>query len=63
MYLALLSHVSEAIRSRITLSDVVKGGLAYKNAFEWRQAVDKIAYVINTTDCNLALILGRALDT
>jgi hypothetical protein len=62
VYPALLSRVAEALRSRITLSDIVKDGLTYKNAFDGRQAVDKIAYIIKTTDRNLALLLGRALD-
>lgn len=59
---ALLSRVAEALRARIVLSDVVKDGLTYKNAFDGRQAVDKIAFIIKTTDRNLALLLGRALD-
>ncbi|KAN0141547.1 hypothetical protein V8E53_000009 [Lactarius tabidus] len=46
----------------ITLSDIVKDGLTYENAFDGHQAVDKVAYIIKTTDCNLALLLGRALD-
>jgi hypothetical protein len=45
-----------------SLSDIVKDGITCKNAFDG-QAVDKIAYVIKTTDRNLALLLGRALDT
>lgn len=40
----------------------VKDGLSYKDAFDGREAVDKIAYIIKTTDRNLALLLGRALD-
>ena len=62
MYPALLSRVAEALRARIVLTDIVKDGLTYKNAFDGRQAVDKIAYIIKTTDRNLALLLGRALD-
>jgi RHO1 GDP-GTP exchange protein 1/2 len=62
VYPALLSRVAEALRARIVLADIVKDGLTYKNAFDGRQAVDKIAYIIKTTDRNLALLLGRALD-
>ena len=62
VYPALLSRVAEAFRERIALSDRVKDGLTYKNAFDGREAVDKIAYIIKTTDRNLALLLGRALD-
>ena len=46
VYSTLLSRIAEALRSRITLSDIVKDGLTYKNAFDGRQAVDKIAYII-----------------
>ena len=62
MYPALLSRVAEALRSRITLSNIVKDGLTYKNTFDGRDAVDEIAYIIKTTDRSLALLLGRALD-
>jgi hypothetical protein len=46
----------------VQLSDQVKDGLTYKDVFDGREAVDKIAYIIKTTDRNLALLLGRALD-
>ena len=59
---ALLSKVAQAFKDRIQLSDKVKDGLTYKDAFDGREAVDKIAYIIKTTDRNLALLLGRALD-
>jgi hypothetical protein len=62
VYPALLSRVAEAFHSRVALADRVKDGLTYKDAFDGRQAVDKIAYIIKTTDRNLALLLGRALD-
>lgn len=62
VYPALLSLVAEAFRERINLSDRVKDGLTYKAVFDGREAVDKIAYIIKTTDRNLALLLGRALD-
>ncbi|GJE93881.1 CNH-domain-containing protein [Phanerochaete sordida] len=62
VYPALLSKVAQAFKERITLSDRVKDGLTYKDAFDGREAVDKIAYIIKTTDRNLALLLGRALD-
>ena len=62
VYPALLSRVAEAFKARITLGDRVKDGLTYKDAFDGREAVDTIAYIIKTTDRNLALLLGRALD-
>ncbi|KAG7094009.1 hypothetical protein E1B28_007637 [Marasmius oreades] len=60
--IALLSHVAQAFRDRIQLGDKVKDGLTYKDGFDGREAVDKLAYIIKTTDRNLALLLGRALD-
>ena len=62
VYPALLSRVAEAFRERVTVQDRIKDGLTYKDAFDGREAVDKIAYIIKTTDRNLALLLGRALD-
>lgn len=62
VYPALLSRVADAFRNRVLLSDEVKDGLTYKDVFDGREAVDKIAYIIKTTDRNLALLLGRALD-
>ena len=62
VYPALLSRVADAFRYRVQLSDQVKDGLTYKEVFDGREAVDKIAYIIKTTDRNLALLLGRALD-
>ncbi|CAG8539869.1 16968_t:CDS:10, partial [Racocetra fulgida] len=68
---ALLSRVSESFRARITLSNRMKENLEYKDCFDGREAVlitlisiskDKIAFIIKTTDRNLALLLGRALD-
>ncbi|EIW79346.1 RhoGEF Rgf2 [Coniophora puteana RWD-64-598 SS2] len=63
VYPAILSRVAEAFRERIALSDRLKDGLTYKDAFDGREAVDKIAFIIKTTDRNLALLLGRALDS
>jgi hypothetical protein len=62
VYPALLSRVAEAFRERVGLTDRFRDGLTYKAVFDGREAVDKIAYIIKTTDRNLALLLGRALD-
>lgn len=62
VYPALLSRVAEAFQERITLSERSKDALTYPEAFDGREAVDKISYIIKTTDRNLALLLGRALD-
>lgn len=44
-------------------SELVKDGLTYKDAFDGRTAVTAIAEIIKTPDRNLALLLGRALDS
>lgn len=62
VYPALLSRVASAFQERIGVGDRAKNDLAYKNAFTGAEAVDLIAYIIKTTDRNLALLLGRALD-
>ncbi|KAJ6581904.1 RhoGEF Rgf2 [Mycena capillaripes] len=62
VYPALLSRVAEAFRARVPRADRVKDGLTYHDAFDGREAVDRIAHIIKTTDRNLALLLGRALD-
>jgi hypothetical protein len=62
VYPAMLSRVAQALRERIVPGDRVKDGLTYKDAFDGRDAVDRIAAIIKTSDRNLALLLGRALD-
>lgn len=62
VYGALLSNVAAAFRERVPLRDQWKDGLEYKNAFTGFEAVELIAYVIRTSDRNLALLLGRSLD-
>lgn len=62
VYPALLSRVADVFRERISAGDRTKNDLSYKFAFSGSEAVDLIAYIIKTTDRNLALLLGRALD-
>ena len=62
VYPALLSRVASAFQERIGVGERVKNDLTYKNAFTGAESVDLIAYIIKTTDRNLALLLGRALD-
>ncbi|KAF2469305.1 CNH-domain-containing protein [Lindgomyces ingoldianus] len=62
VYPALLSRVAEVFRDRVSLAEKEKDGLVYKSAFTGAEAVDLIAYIIKTTDRNLALLLGRSLD-
>ena len=58
----MLSRVSLAFLERIDARERAKNELTYKLAFTGKEAVDLIAYIIKTTDRNLALLLGRALD-
>jgi len=62
VYPALLSRVADVFRERISAGDRNKNELSYKFAFTGAEAVDLISYIIKTTDRNLALLLGRALD-
>jgi hypothetical protein len=62
VYPALLSRVAECFKDKISVGDRTKNDLTYKNAFSGAEAVDVISYIIKTTDRNLALLLGRALD-
>jgi len=58
----MLSKVAECFRKKIITGDRTKNELTYKNAFSGSEAVDVLSYIIRTTDRNLALLLGRALD-
>ena len=62
VYPALLSRVADVFRERIAAGDRNKNELSYTFAFTGGEAVDLISYIIKTTDRNLALLLGRALD-
>ncbi|GFZ48548.1 Rho1 guanine nucleotide exchange factor 1 [Saitozyma sp. JCM 24511] len=60
-YPALLSHLAAAFRQVIVLSDHVKNGITYKDAFDGKEAVSIFAELIKTSDRNLACIVGRCL--
>ncbi|KAI3321608.1 CNH domain-containing protein [Xylariaceae sp. AK1471] len=62
VYPAMLSRVAECFRQKIIVGERTKNELTYKNAFSGSEAVDVLSYIIRTTDRNLALLLGRALD-
>ncbi|KAI8071775.1 CNH domain-containing protein [Gongronella butleri] len=63
VYVALLSNVSAAFKERISVGTKIKDGIKYKDTFDGVEAVDKLAALIKTKDRNLALLLGRALDS
>ena len=62
VYPALLSRVATTFKDRVQISEKEKDGLVYQSAFTGADAVDLIAFIIKTTDRNLALLLGRSLD-
>ncbi|RCI05119.1 RHO1 GDP-GTP exchange protein 2, partial [Rhizopus stolonifer] len=47
---------------RITLSDHIKDDIEYKNSFDGKEIVDKIALITQTSDRKLALRIGKALS-
>lgn len=63
VYPALLSRVADVFKARIQVGERLKNDLAYTNAFTGAEAVDLLSYIIKTSDRNLALLLGRALDS
>ena len=54
--------MADIFRDKVPLTDKEKDGLLYKSAFSGTEAVDVIAYIMQTTDRSLALLLGRSLD-
>ncbi|KAJ6519138.1 hypothetical protein C8R45DRAFT_885421 [Mycena sanguinolenta] len=59
---ALLSHIAQAFPTSMPRADRVKHGLTYHDAFTGRDTIDHLARILNTTDRNLAHLVGRALD-
>ncbi|KAG1561222.1 hypothetical protein G6F49_002009 [Rhizopus delemar] len=63
IYPALLSNVADAFKESIILSTKTKDSIKYKDAFDGKEAVDVLSGLIKSSDRNLALLLGRALDS
>ncbi|KAI8642651.1 hypothetical protein BD408DRAFT_386991 [Parasitella parasitica] len=61
IYSAFLSTIAIELRQRVTLADHIKDGIEYKNSFDGKHVVDKIALIVQTTDRKLALRIGRML--
>ena len=59
---SLLSSVAKAFADVIVTGERTRNGVVYEHAFDGQQAVDRLAELANTSDRNLALLLGRALD-
>ncbi|AMD18529.1 HBL373Cp [Eremothecium sinecaudum] len=62
VYPAMLSRVATQFKKTIQLGEHKKDGILYRDAFTGQAAVDVICSIIRTSDRNLALLLGRALD-
>lgn len=62
VYPAILSLVGRMLRERVDAGSRLKNGLEYRDAFTGTEAVDTICRIVRTSDRNLALLLGRALD-
>ncbi|CAH6719752.1 RHO1 GDP-GTP exchange protein 2 [[Candida] jaroonii] len=63
VYPAMLSRVANVFRDSMFLTINTKDGLEYHDTFTGKMAVDIICRIIRTNDRNLALLLGRALDS
>ncbi|KAG2229535.1 hypothetical protein INT48_006926, partial [Thamnidium elegans] len=62
LYPALLSKVAYAFKENMVASTKSKDSITYHEVFDGRDAVNKLASIIKTTDRNLAILIGRALD-
>lgn len=63
VYPAMLSRVANVFRESVFLTINTKDGLEYHDTFTGKMAVDIICRIIRTSDRNLALLLGRSLDS
>ncbi|KAI9321866.1 CNH domain-containing protein [Dichotomocladium elegans] len=62
IYCARLSVAAREFRQRMNLSDRVKNGIEYKNAFDGQEAVDTLMEITGTRQRDLAHKLGIALS-
>ena len=63
IYPALLSEVADAFLHEIKLTCHFKYGIEYRNSFSGSEAIDVICKITKIRDRNLAIILGRSLDS
>ncbi|KAJ2959350.1 hypothetical protein NQZ79_g5117 [Umbelopsis isabellina] len=61
VYGALLSQVAMEMQKRVVVGERLKDNIQYSNVFDGKEAVDKLAFVLRTSDRTLALLVGRAL--
>ncbi|KAJ1567487.1 RHO1 GDP-GTP exchange protein 2, partial [Cladochytrium tenue] len=62
LFPAFLSHIAAAFLAQVPLGTLVKDSIDYQDCFLGSEAVDTLAYLIQTSDRNVSLILGRALE-
>ncbi|GMM28177.1 Rho family guanine nucleotide exchange factor [Martiniozyma asiatica (nom. inval.)] len=60
---ALLSQAAKGFKNIIILQDHYKNGIMYRDSFTGSEAVDVLCKIARTSDRNLGIILGRALDS
>ncbi|KAK4516002.1 uncharacterized protein ATC70_010963 [Mucor velutinosus] len=64
IYTALLSHVSREFLKRMQISTIAfKDGIQYHDVFHGIEAVNCVLDILCTNDRNLALLVGRALES
>ncbi|KAI9285741.1 CNH domain-containing protein [Umbelopsis sp. AD052] len=61
IYAALLSKVAMEMQKRVVVGDRTKDSIQYKDVFDGKEAVDKLVFLLRTSDRTLALLVGRSL--
>ncbi|KAI8903114.1 CNH domain-containing protein [Gorgonomyces haynaldii] len=63
MYPAFLSQVADVFKLRQSLGNHIKDGIEYSDCFTGAEAVDTLCLMLQTTDRQLALLVGRSLGS
>ncbi|KAF1804767.1 hypothetical protein FB192DRAFT_1273896 [Mucor lusitanicus] len=62
IYPALLSKIAHVFKENMVVGTRTKDSIQYHDVFDGREAVSVLASIIKTSDRNLAILVGRALD-
>ncbi|KAL7312851.1 RHO1 GDP-GTP exchange protein 2, variant 2 [Mucor circinelloides] len=62
IYPALLSKIAHVFKENMVVGTKTKDSIQYHDVFDGREAVSILASIIKTSDRNLAILVGRALD-
>ncbi|KAI8636087.1 CNH domain-containing protein [Parasitella parasitica] len=62
IYPALLSKIARVFKENIVVGTKTKDSIKYHDVFVGKEAVSILAAIIKTSDRNLAILVGRALD-